>query len=65
MKFKIHTFCREMVEELKKTSWPNKVDLWRSTVKVLIAIVLLGLFVSAVDLSLFHVVDLLMCCVNR
>lgn len=54
-----------MVEELKKTSWLNKVDLWRSTVKVLIAIVLLGLFVSAVDLSLFHVVDLLMCCVNR
>jgi preprotein translocase subunit SecE len=57
---KTRIFSRELVEELKKASWPNKKELKRSTVMVSIGIVLLGLFVSMVDFSLFQIVELLM-----
>jgi preprotein translocase subunit SecE len=57
---KTRIFSRELVEELKKASWPNKKELKESTIMVSIGIVLLGLFVSMVDFSLFQIVELLM-----
>lgn len=57
---KIRIFSKELVEELKKASWPSKKELQQSTVMVLVGIVLLGVFVSMVDFSLFQVVSLLM-----
>ena len=62
---KARAFVREMVGELKKASWPGWRELRRSTLTVLIGIVLLGVFVGAVDMSLYHMVDLLMRCVGR
>jgi preprotein translocase subunit SecE len=51
-------FFGEMVDELKKASWPTWTELRDSTVVVLIACVLLGLFTSIADFSLYQVVDL-------
>lgn len=51
-------FFGEMVDELKKASWPTWTELRDSTVVVLIACVLLGLFTSIADFSLLQVVDL-------
>ena len=62
---KARAFCREMIGELKKASWLGWRELRQSTVKVLIGIILLGVFVGAVDMSLYHMVDLLMHCVGR
>lgn len=62
---KIRIFNREMIDELKKASWPSWRELRESTVVVLIGIVFLGCFVSLVDFSLFQIVDLLMNCVAR
>lgn len=62
---KARAFCQEMIGELKKTSWSGWRELCQSTVNVLIGIVLLGVFVGAVDMSLYHMVDLLMHCVGR
>lgn len=62
---KIRVLGREMVDELKKASWPGWRELRESTVVVLLGIVFLGLFVSLVDFSLFQMVDLLMHCVGR
>ena len=62
---KARAFFREMVGELKKASWPGWRELRCSTLTVLIGIVLLGVFVGAVDMSLYHMVDLLMRCVGR
>ena len=62
---KIRVFGREMVDELRKASWPGWRELRESTVVVLLGIVFLGLFVSLVDFSLFQMVDLLMHCVGR
>ncbi len=62
---KARVFGREMVEELRKASWPSWGELRKSSVGVLLGIFFLGIFVSMVDFSLFQIVDLLMRCVNR
>lgn len=51
-------FLGEMLDELKKASWPTWTELRQSTVVVLIACMLLGLFTSIADFSLVQVVDL-------
>lgn len=67
MKFfkKIRTFTLEMIEELRKASWPGWRELRESTVVVLLGIIFLGIFVGLVDFSLYQIVDLLMHCVGR
>ena len=51
-------FFSEMFGELKKASWPSKLELRDSTVVVIIATVVLGLFTSICDFALYQVVDL-------
>ncbi len=48
----------EMVGELKKASWPTKTELRDSTVVVIAASLLLGLFTSISDFALYQVIDL-------
>ena len=43
------TYLAETREELKKCTWPTKDELKGSTVVVLIATLLLGLFIIGVD----------------
>jgi preprotein translocase subunit SecE len=51
-------FFGEMVDELKKATWPTKIELRDSTVVVIVAAVMLGLFTSISDFALYQVVDL-------
>ena len=51
-------FFGEMVDELKKASWPTWTELRDSTIVVIVACVLLGVFTSVADFSLYQVVDL-------
>jgi len=51
-------FTGEILDELKKASWPTRQELWDSTVVVIVACFLLGLFTSIVDFSLYQFVDL-------
>ena len=51
-------FIGEMIEELKKATWPTKAELRDSTVVVIVAVVILGLFTSISDFSIYQVVDL-------
>ena len=57
-------FLGEMVGELQKASWPTKTELRDSTLVVIVASLLLGLFTSISDFSLYQVVDLLTSWVN-
>lgn len=54
----IRVFTGEMIAELKKASWPSYQELRESTVMVIVAAVLMGLFTSLSDFSLYQVVDL-------
>ena len=58
-------FVSEMVGELQKASWPTRTELRDSTVVVILAIVLLGIFTSISDFSLLQVVDLFTSFVSR
>jgi preprotein translocase subunit SecE len=52
-------FVGEMVGELQKASWPTRMELRDSTIAVVLAGVLLGVFTSISDFALINVVDLL------
>jgi preprotein translocase subunit SecE len=51
-------FVGEMVDELKKATWPTRAELRDSTIVVIVAAVILGLFTSISDFALYQVVDL-------
>jgi preprotein translocase subunit SecE len=51
-------FAGEIIDELKKATWPTKTELRDSTIVVIVAAVILGLFTSISDFALYQVVDL-------
>ena len=55
----IRIFTGEIIDELKKATWPTKVELRDSTIVVIVAAVILGVFTSISDFALYQVVDLL------
>jgi preprotein translocase subunit SecE len=57
-------FIGEMIGELQKASWPTRTELRDSTIVVVLAGVLLGVFTSISDFALINVVDLLTSWVN-
>jgi preprotein translocase subunit SecE len=58
-------FVGEMVGELQKASWPTRTELRDSTIVVILASLLLGVFTSISDFSLYQVVDLFTSMVSR
>jgi preprotein translocase subunit SecE len=56
---KIRIFAVETVQELRKASWPTRTELRDSTIVVIIAVILLGAYISLADWSVFNVVTLL------
>lgn len=54
----VRIFTQETVGELNKASWPTKTELRDSTIVVIVAAVLLGVFTSISDFALYQVVDL-------
>jgi len=53
----VRLFTSELVGELQKASWPTKSELKDSTIVVIVACLLLGLFTSISDFALVNVVD--------
>jgi len=49
-------FFGEMLDELKKATWPTRTELRDSTIVVIVACIILGLFTSITDFSLTQVV---------
>ena len=46
---KLRQFINDTLNELRKCSWPNRNELFESTILVIATVVLLALFVSLVD----------------
>jgi preprotein translocase subunit SecE len=51
-------FLGEMVGELQKATWPTKAELRDSTIVVVVAALIMGVFTSISDFSLTQVVVL-------
>jgi len=58
-------FFGEMVAELQKCSWPTRAELKDSTIVVIVASLLLGIFTSITDFALYNVVDAVTSLVTR
>lgn len=54
----IRIFSGEVIAELRKATWPTWTELRDSTIVVIIAVIILGIFISIADFSLFQVVYL-------
>ena len=54
----VRIFTRETKDELLKCSWPTRTELRDSTIVVVVAIAILGVFTMVSDFSLYQVVDL-------
>jgi len=54
----IRIFTVEMIDELKKATWPTRTELRDSTIVVIVAAAILGIFTSISDFALIQVVDL-------
>ena len=54
-----------MVAELQKCSWPTRAELKDSTIVVIVASLLLGIFTSITDFALYNVVDAVTSLVTR
>lgn len=50
-------FVRETREELRKCTWPNREELWGSTVLVMVATAMLAVFTVVVDMVLTWLVS--------
>ncbi len=53
----IRIFSAETVGELKKASWPSKKELKDSTIVVILAVLIVGVFISVSDYALLNWVD--------
>jgi preprotein translocase subunit SecE len=54
----VRIFTIEIVDELKKCTWPTATELRDYTIVVIVASVILGVFTSISDFSLYQFVDL-------
>ena len=49
MTVNVRTFFQEVVDEVRKSTWPQRQELMESTVVVLVSLLLLSLFVGVSD----------------
>jgi preprotein translocase subunit SecE len=50
-------FVGEMIGELQKATWPTRTELRDSTIVVIVAAAILGVFTSISDFALYQVID--------
>ena len=55
----VRIFFSETIQELKKASWPSRLELRDSTVVVLIATTIIGLYITLADFSVYNWVTFL------
>ncbi len=54
---KIQQYVKEVIQELKKVTWPTWEELKGSTVVVIIFSVIMGLYIAGLDFGLSWIID--------
>ena len=57
---KSRIFLSETKTELKKVSWTKKDELFASTSVVIVTVIILGLYIGAVDVVLTRIIDFIL-----
>ncbi len=50
-------FVTEVVSEMKKVSWPNRVELLQATLVVLVAVAIMAVFLGGADVVSEYITD--------
>ncbi len=56
---RIRQFIADTMNELRKCSWPERRELYESTILVIVAVMILALFVATVDWISLNAINLL------
>jgi preprotein translocase subunit SecE len=54
---RVGLFLADIKSELKKVTWPNKDDMQKTTIAVVIASVLFGVYLFGVDMIFSQMID--------
>ena len=54
---KIQSFFNEVITELKKVSWPSRKEVKDTTLVVIIAVIIFGVYLFLVDLILHAILN--------
>jgi preprotein translocase subunit SecE len=57
---RVQQFFREVAAEFRRVTWPSRAEVVRSTAVVLVVVVILGLYLSSVDVLLSRVVGVIL-----
>jgi preprotein translocase subunit SecE len=57
---RVQQFFREVAAEFRRVNWPSRAEVTRSTVVVLAVVVVLALYLGAVDVGLSKVVGVIL-----
>ena len=57
---RVQQFFREVAAEFRRVTWPSRAEVARSTVVVLVVVVVLALYLGAVDVGLSKVVGVIL-----
>ena len=55
----VRIFFNETIQELKKATWPTRLELRDSTVVVIIATIILGVYITLADFCVYNWVTFL------
>ena len=57
---RVQQFFREVAAEFRRVNWPNRAEVVRSTAVVLAVVFILALYLSAVDVGLSRIVEVIL-----
>ena len=57
---RVQQFFREVAAEFRRVSWPSRAEVARSTLVVLAVVVVLAVYLGAVDVGLSKVVGVIL-----
>jgi preprotein translocase subunit SecE len=57
---RVQQFFREVAAEFRRVNWPSRAEVARSTVVVLAVVVILALYLGAVDVGLARIVGVIL-----
>ncbi len=57
---RVRQFFREVAAEFRRVNWPSRAEVVRSTAVVLAVVIMLALFLGAVDVGLARIVGVIL-----
>ncbi len=57
---RVQQFFREVAAEFRRVNWPSRAEVARSTVVVLAVVLILALYLGAVDVGLARIVEVIL-----